>query len=393
VGKTSAGQSMPGTEQMNGTAHDGPGAAILNAVYEFLGRFVAYPSEAAHVAHTLWIAHTHLMDAWESTPRICFMSPEPGSGKSRALEITNLLVPNPVEAINVSVAYLFRKVGGTGGRPTILFDEIDTVFGPKAKENEDLRGLLNAGHRRSAKAGRCVVHGKTVSTEEIPAYCAVAMAGLGHLPDTILTRSVIVRMRRRAPDERVDPYRHRNHDHLGHVLRDQLADWAIMVGQRALATVPVMPDGVEDRNADVWEPLIAVADLAGGTWPERSRVSSVTLVSLLSEGTGSLGIRLLTDLRTIFVQEHMSTGSILADLQEIEDAPWGDLKGRPINSLKLSRLLRDYGVKPKQVRVATGKSVKGYAREDLHDVWLRYLPSPCVLRKGKHPKHTEQHPK
>ena len=131
--------------------------SLLDDVHAFLGRFVAYPSEAAHVAHTLWIAHTHLMDAWESTPRIAFLSPEPGSGKTRALEVTELLVPSPVEAVNVTPAYLFRKVGDQKGAPTILFDEIDTVFGPKAKDNEEIRGLLNAGHRRGAVAGRCVV--------------------------------------------------------------------------------------------------------------------------------------------------------------------------------------------------------------------------------------------
>ena len=101
---------------------------------EFLGRFVAYPSEPAHVAHTLWIAHTHLMDAWESTPRIAFLSPEPGSGKTRALEITELLVPRPVEAVNVTPAYLFRKVGSDDGRPTILFDEIDTGIGGRSAD-------------------------------------------------------------------------------------------------------------------------------------------------------------------------------------------------------------------------------------------------------------------
>src|SRR4051812_24192932 len=185
------------------------GAALLEAVHAFLGRFVAYPSEEAHVAHTLWVAHTHLMDAWESTPRIAFLSPEPGSGKTRALEISELLVPRPVEAVNVTPAYLFRKVGAEEGRPTILFDEVDTVFGPKAKDNEEIRGLLNAGHRRGAVAGRCSTSGKTVVPEEIPAYCAVALAGLHDLPDTILSRSVIIRMRRRAPDEQVEAYRRR----------------------------------------------------------------------------------------------------------------------------------------------------------------------------------------
>src|SRR5262249_12187183 len=156
--------------------------AILADVHKFLGRFVSYPSEHAHITHVLWIAHTHCMQAWESTPRLAALSPEPESGETRLLETTALLVPNPVEAINVSVAYLFRKVGGEDGPPTILFDEIDTVFGPKAKENEETRALLNAGHRRGAVAGRCVVRGKTVETEEIPAYCAVALAGSAGCP-------------------------------------------------------------------------------------------------------------------------------------------------------------------------------------------------------------------
>lgn len=118
-------------------------------------------------------------------------------------------MPRPVEAINVTPAYLFRKVAAEAGRPTILFDEIDTVFGPRAKDNEEIRGLLNAGHRRGTVAGRCVVRGKIIETEEIPAYGAVALAGLGGLPDTIITRAVVVRMRRRAPDESVEPFRRR----------------------------------------------------------------------------------------------------------------------------------------------------------------------------------------
>ena len=100
---------------------------LLDAVHKFVGRFVAYPSSAAHDAHVLWIAHTHLMDAWESTPRLAFLSPEPASGKTRALEVTELLVPNAVEAINVTPAYLFRKVGDDEAKPTILYDALSAV--------------------------------------------------------------------------------------------------------------------------------------------------------------------------------------------------------------------------------------------------------------------------
>ena len=109
-------------------------------------------------------------------------------------------MPRPVHAVNTTPAYLFRKVSDPDGLPTILYDEIDTVFGPKAKDNEDIRGMLNAGHRNGAVAGRCVVRGKIVETEELPAYCAVALAGLDDLPDTIMTRSVVVRMKPAGTD-------------------------------------------------------------------------------------------------------------------------------------------------------------------------------------------------
>jgi integrase len=195
------------------------------------------------------------MDRWESTPRLAFLSAQPESGKTRALEITELLVPNPVQAINVSPSYLFRKVGSEEGA-TILFDEIDTVFGPKAKENEELRGLLNAGHRRGAVAGRCVVKGKEIVPEEIPAYAAVALAGLGWLPDTILSRSVVIRMRRRHAGERVEPYRRRLHRPEGEAIREIMANWS----RGAELKWPELPRGIEDRSADVWEPLIAIPD-------------------------------------------------------------------------------------------------------------------------------------
>lgn len=349
--------------------------SVLDIVYAFLGRFVAYPSEDAHVAHTLWTAHTHFMDAWESTPRIAFLSPEPGSGKTRALEVTETLVPRPVEAVNATPAYLFRKVSDQAGLPTVLFDEIDCIFGPKAKEHEEIRGFLNAGHRRGAKAGRCVIRGKTVETEELEAFCAVAVAGLGNLPDTILTRSIIIRMRRRAPSEQVEPYRRRSHAPEGYKLRDRLAAWA--AGLRRPLPCPDMPDGITDRPADVWEALLAVAEAAGGEWPTRARVAAVALVADARGDRGSLGVRLLADLRTVFGESPaMATADILCALIAMDEAPWGDLKGKPLDSRKLANFLKPYGVQSKNVRIGSD-IVKGYAREDLFDPWQRYLaPSP-----------------
>jgi hypothetical protein len=358
-------------------------AALLDDVAMFLGRFVSYPSTHARVAHALWILHCHGMEWWESTPRIAFLSPEPGSGKTRCLEVSELLVPRPVEAINATSAYLFRKVSDDDGLPTILFDEIDTLFGPKAKENEDVRGMLNAGHRRGAVAGRCVVRGKVIETEELPAYCAVAVAGLGNLPDTLLTRAVVVRMKRRAPGEVVEPYRRRVHKDEGWALRDRIAAWA--AASDLSGSWPDMPSGIADRNADVWEALLMIADAAGDEvsilggdgakdWPTLTRVAAVALVADSMAGSPSLGIRLLADLRTIWDGEDgMHTDDILAALNRLEEAPWGELRGKPLDPRGLSKFLRGYGIHPGDVRRGTVVH-KGYKRADLHDAWQRYLP-------------------
>ncbi len=209
----------------------------------------------------------------------------------------------------------------------------------------------------------------------MPAYCAVAIAGLGNLPDTILTRSVVVPMRRRAPTEHIEPYRRRLHAPEGHRLRDSLEAWAAQMDLEGV--YPDMPNGVEDRAADVWEPLLAVADAAGGTWPERARVAAVALVALAKVATPSLGIRLLTDLREVFGEkENMSTESILIGLCAIEEAPWGNLKGTPLDSRRLANFLRPYEVESKTVRIGN-MTPRGYTREDLWDPWARYLGDPA----------------
>jgi Protein of unknown function (DUF3631) len=355
-----------------------PLAETLDRVHAFLGRFVVYPSPEAHVAHVLWIAHTHCMRAWESTPRIAFLSPEPASGKTRALEVSELMVPNAVEAVNVSPAYLFRKVGDDGAKPTVLFDEIDAVFGPKAKDNEDVRALLNAGHRRGAYVGRCVVHGKIVKTEEIEAFCAVALAGLGWLPDTLLTRSVIVRMRRRGPDERVSPFRRRACVREGNSLRDQLGAWSCGAVKEMTEARPEMPEGIEDRNADVWEALLAVADAAGANWPERARTAAVFLVAAAADREPSLGVRLLADLREVFGDaDQLTTAELLGRLHGLPEAPWNDVnKGQPINDRGLAFRLRQYEVKSRTLTMPGGARAKGYLRADLKAVWGCYLTPP-----------------
>ncbi len=338
-------------------------------------RFVIYPSAEAAIAHVLWVAHTHLMDAWFTTPRLAALSPEPGSGKSRLLEITALLVPRAILTVQSSPAYILRKISDQANRPTILCDEIDAIFGPNAKGNEDLRAMINAGYRRGATIGRCQSDKGKVETVDLSTYGAIAMGGLGSLPATIESRSVIIRMRKRALDEKVEPFKPIIHETIGNDLNDELNCWARAVDQQAELADPMMPDGIADRNAEVWLPLLAVADLAGGKWPSLARAGASCFVGEEArKSTPSLPIQLLNDIQRYFGEaQHMSTVDLLRLLHSDDEAPWGDVGGRKLDARKLATMLRPFNICSVSVRLGDA-TPKGYRRADFEEVWRRYLP-------------------
>lgn len=371
-----AGPSRPqarGTPPLSPAAPDP--AEALEAVAGFLGRFVAWPSEHARVATALWVAHTYLIECFDSTPRLAFLSPEPGSGKTRALEVIGSLVRHPMHAINCTPAALFRSVADLDRRPTILFDEIDTIFGPRAKDNEEVRGFLNAGHRRSGVAYRCVGLGTSQKVAAFPAFAAVAVAGLDDLPATIASRAIIVRMRRRAANEAVEPYRLRHHEPQGLAIGERLAD---ALEGLVLVDEPVLPDGVVDRPADVWEPLLAIAQTAGPAWADRAHWACVSLMSENRAGHPSLNITLLDDLRAVFTDtglpHSIPTAVLLDGLRAREESPWRDLRGKPLDAAGLARRLRGFDIASVNLRTG-GQVVKGYRLADLSDAWVRYLPA------------------
>jgi len=356
------------------------GAKVLDDVSEFVQRFVAYPTSAAVVAHVLWIAHTHLVECFDNTPRLAALSPEPGSGKSRLLEITEGLVPRPVLTINSTPAYVFRKISADdAGLPTLLFDEVDAIFGGRPSESsEDLRGLLNSGYRKGATAGRAVVRGKEVVTEDWPSFAPVAMAGLNQLPDTLMTRSIVIRMRRRKSTETVLPYRRRQYQPEAETLCRSLAEWAVTVVTEVTGTWPVLPEGIEDRDADIWEPLISVADAAGGHWPDLARDAATTLVNESKAKPATLGIRLLADIQIVMAgTDKISTNELKDRLCALETAPWASIKGEPIDSRFLAQMLSKYEITTNNtIRLADGQVVKGYSRKHFADAWARYVPVP-----------------
>lgn len=355
------------------------GASVLNYTESFIRRFCAFPDQHALVAVTLWAAHTHMVEHFHTTPRLALLSPEAGSGKTRVLEVLDFLVPQSMFCLSASPAAIFRTLADR--QITLLVDEVDTIFARRGKDdgNEDLRALLNAGYKRGATIPRCVGPMHDVHSFEV--FAATALAGLGDLPDTIMSRSIIVRMKKRAPHERVEPFRSREHEAPGHALRERLAAWAAEVGPRTGASWPTMPDGVEDRPAEVWEPLLAVAEAAGGVWPERARAACLSLVKVAADRRVTLGIRLLADLRTIFGDmDALPTSTILDRLCHPEssgldiDAPWSDLHGRPLNERGLAGMLKKFDIHSTKVKV-DGRALQGYRREPLYDAWQRYLPA------------------
>ncbi|MFF0293056.1 DUF3631 domain-containing protein [Kitasatospora sp. NPDC004614] len=171
-------------------------------------------------------------------------------------------------------AALIRSVSGPGARPTVLLDDAHNLARSRSAASQELHGLINAGHRRTGCVLRCVGVGHDQSVQAIPVYFALAIAGTNDLPDAIMSRSIVVRMRR-ADTPIADS---RSPQAEGHALGARLATWADTV-RGELDVWPELPDGVTDRQADVWEPLLAVADAAGGHWPARARAACIHMTA------------------------------------------------------------------------------------------------------------------
>jgi hypothetical protein len=352
------------------------GARLLDDLVGFLSRYVAFPSAQACDAVALWAMHTHALDAFDCTPRLVVLSPEKGSGKSRLLETLQLVVANPCYTPSISSSALYRLVQAQ--QPTLLLDEADTYLGPHvANQHEALRGVVDSGHRRGVPVFRCDTAG-TGKVEKFDPFAALALAGLGRLPATILDRAVIIRMKKRSPDEFVESFRYRKAKAHADPIRDGLSAWTESALERLGDAEPDMPSGLTDRAADLWEPLLAIADEAGGDWPSTARTAAVKLIGGSSDDTTSRGVALLADIRHIFDikgVDRICSAALVAALVAMEDRPWGDLRGQPLDKRRLATELRRYdGIRSKDHRFPDEPGTrKGYLRSDFTDAWSRYL--------------------
>lgn len=348
------------------------GAGVLDDVARFMRRFVVFADEHQPVALALYVAHTYLVDEADQTPFLHIRSPEKRCGKSRLLEVLALLVQNPWAVVQPSEATLYRKLDQEP-KPTLLLDEVDTLLKPRHGDEaaERIRGIINAGNRRTSTVPRCV--GPTQQIVEFNIFSAKVLAGIGELPDTVADRSVTIELRRKAPGELPERFRVRKVELEIEPLRTAVMQWADFVRDGLAADAPDLPDALSDRAQDAWEPLLAVADRAGGSWPMRAREAAVKLSGGHDPDSDSLGIRLLADLHDVFDgRTAMHTENVLAALVKLDESPWGDWYGREFNARDLAKYLRPYGIKSKSVW--DGATKKGYARDDFHEAWKRYTP-------------------
>jgi putative DNA primase/helicase len=353
------------------------GAQVLDAVSATFAHYVALPPSAAD-ALALWTAHAHAFDAFLHTPRLNLFSPEKGCGKTTLLDVICSLTPRALRTESLTPAVLFRLVDLH--KPILALDEVDTYLA----DNDELRGLLNAGHKRGARAYRC--EGDKNQVRAFNAFAPAVLAGIGHLQGTLHDRSVQIRLVRARPGEvkarfdsrRIAPERE---------LCRKLARWVRDNKPRLENCDPIMPPDCFNRLADNWRPLMAIAEVAGGDWPERARNAFAKLTAnddLEAQGQGVLLLRDLRDLFTAQDTDRLTTATIVESLNQIEDRPWCDeRKGHGVNANWLSRKLRPFSIYPKTIRTGVGQeeTAKGYLLEHFAEAFARYLTaSPSADR-------------
>lgn len=357
------------------------GAALLSELQTTFERFLVLPAGAA-VAFSLWVVFAHAHDAAEVSPLLVLVSPEKRCGKTTALSLLGALVPTGLHTSSITPAALFRGVELFG--PTLLIDEADSFL----KMREELRGILNSGHTRSgARILRAV--GDNHEPRWFSTWAPKAVALIGSLPSTLEDRSILVPMRRKTSGEKVERLRQ---DRLGsetQTLRSKAARWALDHLEMLRSIDPETPKELHDRAADNWRPLLAIAELAGGSWPETARRAARVLSAGATAEDSSMGVTLLGDLREIFEQagtDRLFTSDILRELQHREERPWCEWgrSEKPITARGVAKLLKPFGVQPRQIRIEEA-TAKGYRREDLEDAFSRYLPPS----EAKHPKQTK----
>ncbi len=340
---------------------------LLDDIQALVRYYIICNTETA-IATTLWIAFTWFVDQVQVAPIAMITAPEKRCGKSQLLDFISRLSSRPLMASNISPAAIFRVI--EAHCPTLLIDEADTFL----KENEEARGIINSGHtRRSAHVIRLV--GDNHESKQFSTWGAKAICGIGKQADTLMDRSVVLELRRKKPDEVVKRLRHAEPLQF-EVFKQQLARLSIDAAEVIKHSFPALPEELNDRAQDNWEPLLAIADYAGGHWPETARRAALK-ISGEEEDSLSISVELLRDIQEAYESRHWiktPTADLISELCEDDLKPWCTFnKGKWITPRQLARRLSEYNIKPKNLSIGTAR-LKGYEREQFEDAWLRYIP-------------------
>lgn len=349
------------------------GADLVAELAATFQRYAVLPPGRA-TALALWTLHAHAFEAADFSPRLALTSPTKRCGKTRVLEILESLVPKPLRIANLTAAVLYRVIEKAG--PTLLVDEADSFL----TERDDLRGVINDGFKRGGSVLRCV--GDDHEPRAFPCFGPLAIAAIGRLPGTVEDRSILLAMKRKTAAESVHPFRRRDRDGLSD-LRRRCARWAADNLAALREAEPVAPTELNDRAADKWEPLFAIADRAAGPWPEQARRAALVLAGD-EEGAevGDLNVALLGDVRSVLRAggaNRVQSEALLSELLALEGRPWSEIDhGRPMTASRLARMLAGFGLKPKAFRMADGKTRRGYEKATFEDAFSRYLPAEAA---------------
>jgi hypothetical protein len=351
-------------------------AVLLDDVERFIRRYVVLtPDQLVIVA--LWVAHTWAIKASDTTPYLHIGSATKRSGKTRLLEVLNYLVQQAWLTGRTTAAALVRKIDGSA--PTLLLDETDAAFRGPEEYGEALRAILNSGYKRNGVASLCVGKSTDLKVKDFKTFCPKVLAGIGRLPDTVSDRSIPILLKRRATNESIERWRDRDGRAQARPLADRLARWAPSAREPLKASRPTLPDALSDRAQDVCEPLLAIADAAGSTWPARARRAVIALMGVVEDADPA--IELLTDLRKMIKDKDaktiIPTKDLIDQLVAREDRPWSEWRrDKPITPHALAGLLKPLGIYP-----GSSGRARGYSPDRFADAFLRYLP--CEVSKSK----------
>jgi hypothetical protein len=354
------------------------GGELINNLVARLGSHVAAPKEVL-LTTALWTAFAWAHDAFVHSPMLLATSPEPECGKSTLLGLVSYLVPRGLVIVEVSPAVLFRMI--ESWQPTLIVDEADDIF----RSNPELRSVINSGWTRGAGVPRC--NPDTHEPEFFMTFGpkAIGIKGL-KVPPPTLSRSIVVEMERKLPDDKVSTFLHQDDDGLK-LLRRQLARFAQdnMVSLRR--ALPVMPDGFNNRLEANWKPLIAIAELCGNGDEARAAAKAQSRRS----DEASIRVQLLADVVEIVRKrpdevvnkvhvKRMHCEDLAAALAAMEDRPWaewGYRNPKPITKHQIADMLKAFGIRSEQMKIG-GTNKNGYALDTLEPRLTRYQNSTAL---------------